>query len=108
VTVCPWAAESPVELGQDLRREFDVDRSRGFSFTRSRVDDLGIVDHARLGQHPGERQLRWRATDVAGQLLERGLARQAALVERRVGHQRDRALAHPRQQVELRPRRDRQ
>ena len=32
-----------------------------------------------------------------------GLRDQPALVERRVGHQRDRALAHQRQQVELRP-----
>ena len=61
--------EGAVELGQHLRRKLDVERAEillhPFAGRRLRNGD-----HAGLGQHPGERELRRRAADLVGELLQ--------------------------------------
>ena len=72
-----------------------------FSFTRSRDDDFGMVTTP--GWASSQAIASWAGVQPmpSASFLSAALREQPALVERRIGHQRDRALAHPRQQVEL-------
>ena len=64
--------EGAVELGQHLGRQLDVERAEILlhPLAGRRLRD---GHHAGLGQHPGDRQLRRRAAELAGDLLQRGL-----------------------------------
>src|SRR5437660_1497367 len=60
--------EGLVELAENLRRQLDLDRAEILlhALARHRLRD---GDDAGLGQHPGQRQLRRRAADLARELL---------------------------------------
>jgi len=92
--------EQPVQL----RQLVSIQAQRGGLPVVAQVGGVGRLrncHHARPAQHPGQRQLCRGDTAARRQVGQIRMARQRALVDRRIGHQRHVLLALPRQQVEL-------
>jgi len=92
--------ERAIERGKILRREPQIKR-RPVLF-----DVLGPArsrnrDHVRVPEHPGERHLGRGRAVPRRHVAQHRMAEQPALLDRRVGHDRDVALATPGQQVPL-------
>src|SRR6516165_3336423 len=87
-----------VERRQVLFGQGDTERA---AVVAHMLEACGFRDHnhALLPQEPGERHLRRCRVPAAGDLGERAVMEQAALAERRISHDRDAALAAPRQKV---------
>ena len=100
---CPWAAGRRGRVRPAPRGDSLTSSAPRFSFTRSRVDDLGMVTTPGWASSQASASCAGVQPTSSASFLSAGLPQQPALVERRIGHQRDRALAHPRQQVELGP-----
>jgi hypothetical protein len=64
-----------------------------------RVGRLRYSDDAVGPQHPGERDLRRRRVVSGCDRLQLAAAQQAALLDRRIGHDRDSTLAAPRHEI---------
>src|SRR5271170_3470861 len=98
-----WRRKGAVEIGEIMRGEANFERTAVLAHVR-RVARLRDRADAVLPQYPRQGHLRRRGASVSrGDGLERRMAQQPALFDRRIGHDRQAALPGPGQQVVLDP-----